>query len=237
MHFLTIRLPRRRSPRRPKAGAISVFVATVTCAISWVSTNAQQSPLAKEPSRSPSSLSPDKQWEYKCVEYADSECVPQIVKAGTTQIVLDLDKELSVPGSDTKETEVVWAPDSKRFAVNYSPPHAHHTVWITVAFYELRGEQWVRLPSLLRESEPSQIVQLAKSQLPKKLRGRREAAPRDILKIRRWIDRDTAILYAYSIWDDNSEAAFLFTVKFDASGKPTIIKTHQMSKKELEEEQ
>jgi hypothetical protein len=32
-------------------------------------------------------------------------------------------------------------------------------------------------------------------------------------------------------------AIFLFTLKFDAKGNWKIIKTHQMSKKELEEEQ
>jgi uncharacterized protein YecT (DUF1311 family) len=175
--------------------------------------------------QNPSSVSPDKQWEYKGGE---------IVKAGTTQVVLDLDQELEVYGP---ETEIVWAPDSKRFGFNYSPLHAHHYVWITVAFYELRGEQWVALPSLLKESERSQVVQLAKEQLPKKLRCRREAARTDILKIRRWIDRDTAILYAYSVWDDAAKVAFLFTVKFDAGGKPKIVKTERLPEKEAEEEQ
>jgi hypothetical protein len=33
------------------------------------------------------------------------------------------------------------------------------------------------------------------------------------------------------------EAGLLFTLKFDADGNWKIIKTHQMSKKELEEEQ
>jgi len=33
------------------------------------------------------------------------------------------------------------------------------------------------------------------------------------------------------------EAGFLFTLKFDDTGNWKIIKAHQMSKKELEEEQ
>jgi len=53
-------------------------------------------------------LSPDKQWECKAGE---------IVKAGATQVVLDLNQELEVYGP---ETEIVWAPDSKRFGFNYS---------------------------------------------------------------------------------------------------------------------
>jgi uncharacterized protein YecT (DUF1311 family) len=179
------------------------------------------------PAAAPSanSFSPDKQWEYKG---------GGIVKADATQVVLDLNQELEVYGP---ETEILWAPDSKRFGFNYSPLHAHHSVWITVAFYELREEQWVALPSLLKESERSQVIQLAKAQLPKKLQGRREGARRDILKIRRWIDRDTAILYAYSVWDDAAKAAFLFTVKFDAGGRPKIVKTERLPEKEAEEEQ
>ena len=51
------------------------------------------------------------------------------------------------------------------------------------------------------------------------------------------IDRDTAILYAYSVWDDAAKAAFLFTVKFDAGGRPKIVKTYRMSEKESEEQQ
>ena len=34
-----------------------------------------------------------------------------------------------------------------------------------------------------------------------------------------------------------TEASFLFTLKFDDAGNWKIVKTHQMSKKELEEEQ
>lgn len=192
-------------------------------------------PSAAAPNRG--SVSPDKKWEYNCDEYDSGYCYAEIVTAGTMERAVDLDQELNVYGPDSREAEVMWAPDSKRFAFNYSPTHAHHYVYITVAFYELRGEHWVALPSLLKGAERSQVVQLAKEQLPKKLHGRREAARSDILKMRRWIDPDTAILYAYSVWDDNSEAAFLFTVKFDVAGKPNIIKTQRLSKKELDEEQ
>ena len=59
---------------------------------------------------------------------------------------------------------------------------------------------------------------------------------------REWINANTAILYAYSQWfmgDDQGEldANFLFTLKFDADGNWKIVKTHQMSEKELKEEQ
>jgi hypothetical protein len=37
-----------------------------------------------EPLPSPTSLSPDKKWEYKCLEYSAGDCLPQIVKAPLT---------------------------------------------------------------------------------------------------------------------------------------------------------
>jgi hypothetical protein len=87
---------------------------------------------AQEPSPSPSSVSPDKQWEYHC-------CEPQLAKAGTTQVVLDFSEELDV--NRPEEAGVVWAPDSKRFAFNYTRPSAAHTRYKSVAFYQLRGDK------------------------------------------------------------------------------------------------
>ena len=183
-------------------------------------------------------MSPDKQWEYKCVEYGAGECVPQIVKAGATEVVLDLDPELHVNGPDSREAEIVWAPDSKRFAFNYSPPHAHHTTYVTVAFYQLRGDKWVALHSPLDEvSERSQLVQPLKEHLPKGFDPSQCAPNRDVLKLRNWADANTAILYApcYGRTSGQLEAAFLFTLKFDDAGNGKIVKTHRMSEKEVEE--
>lgn len=187
-------------------------------------------------SSSASSVSPDKQWEYTCVE--PDRYWPKIVKAGTTEVVLDLDQELGVSGADAKETEVIWAPDSKRFACNYSPLHAHHTVFQSVAFYQLRGDKWVALDSP-SDGASQQLTQLGKGHLPKDFNPRRCAPDRDVLKVRKWTDANTAILYApcYGRTSGELEAGFLFTLKFDSAGNWKIVKTHQMSKKELEEEQ
>ena len=185
-------------------------------------------------------MSPDKQWEYECVEYGAGECVPQIVKAGATQVVLDLDQELKVNGPDSRDAEVIWAPDSKRFAFNYSPAHAHHTTYVTVAFYQLRGDKWVALHSPVDEaSEHAQLVELAKHYLPKSFNPRHCTANRDVLKVRNWTGANTAILYApcYGRTSGALEAVFLFTLEFDTAGNWKILKTRRMSKKELEEGQ
>jgi len=185
-----------------------------------------------------SSLSPDKQWEYKCAEYGLGQCAPEIVKAGTTQVVLDLADLPS--GSAASQAEVVWAPDSKRLAFNYSPPHAHHTTFESVAFYQLRGDKWVALHSPVDDvSEGSQLAQPLKEHLPKGFKPGRCAPNRDVLKLRNWSDANTAILYApcYGYASGQLEAAFLFTLKFDDAGNWKIIKTHQMSEKEVEKKE
>jgi hypothetical protein len=220
---------------------IFAFVVIVACTISCSFSNAQESSPGQTPSPSPAStdsISPDKKWEYKCAEYGLDQCAPEIVKAGTTEVVVDLDQELGVSGPDAKETEVIWAPDSKWFACNYSPLHAHHTVFQSVAFYQLRGDKWVALHSpAVEESKGVQLAQLG--HLPKDFNPRRCALDWDVLKVRNWTDANTAILYApcRGRTSGELEAGFLFTLKFDAAGKRKVVDTHRMSKKELEEEQ
>ena len=172
-------------------------------------------------------VSPDKQWEF---HFDD-----RIVKAGTTQTVLDLSE------SGPENAKIVWAPDSKRFALNYSQTCKHCT-YDTIAFYQLREDKWVALRSLVDErSERGQLAQLAKDHLPKSAHERRiwrSQPTHDLLKVREWIDANTAILYAYSQWflGGDLKANFLFTMKFDTEGNWKIVKTHQMSENEVEKE-
>jgi hypothetical protein len=212
------------------------FIAITACAIDCGVSNAQQSPTA-QPSPSLTSISPDKRWEYRCEPYADhTECRPMIVRAGTTEVVLNLDQDLAVSGSESIEARIFWAPDSRRFAFNYSPVHAHHTVYETVAVYQLNGDKWVQLPSLLEETEQSQLAELAKKHLPKDFNPKACAQDRDVLKLRSWIDPNTAILFApcYGRMSGQLETAFLFTLRFDDAGNWKIIKAHQVSEKEIE---
>src|SRR5437764_3382600 len=131
--------------RRIALGCLCGFVAFV------------QSITAQEPSPSPTSVSPDKQWEYRC----NNGLWSSIVNTGTNKMVLDFSNELEVPYC--QDAEVIWAPESKRFAFNYSPPHAPHTNYKTVAFYQLHGDKWVALLSPVDgRSDQTQLVQLAK---------------------------------------------------------------------------
>lgn len=201
-----------------------ILVVGIVCAISCVSSDAQESP---SPAEEQPSVSPDKKWEYKGTE---------ILNAATKEVVLELDKELDLYGP---EMGIVWAPDSKRFGLNYSPLHAHHTTYQKVAFYQLRGDKWKALHSPANELEPSQLLQPPlKDHLPRGFNPRHCAPAWDEVKLRTWTDANSAILYApcYTLSRD-LKAGFLFTLKFDDAGNWKIIKTHQMSKKELEQEQ
>ncbi len=202
------------------------FVAIVACVIRCNFCSAQDSPPAE---KDRALLSPDKKWEYRCVNGVS----PELIEAGTTQVVLDLSEDLDL--SRGEEAEVIWAPDSKRFAFNYTRPSAAHTHYQSVAFYQLRGDKWVRLRSPVDESsERMQLAQLTKERLPKSAYSN---MVRDILRTRKWADANTAILYALAAWggvSHDGEASFLFTLKFDDAGNYKIVKAHRMSKKEVE---
>jgi sugar lactone lactonase YvrE len=189
-------------------------------------------------------VSPDKQWEYQC---SDTDARAGIVKAGTTQAVLDLSE--TVPPQWANDAWVVWAPDSKRFAINYRAGGRYNAT----GFYQLRSDQWVELRSpeddTIRVLKRAQSAQLAKMHLPKNTHQRRIW---DTWKVQKWTDANTAILYAFSdrlpmfnsdrsVNDERTEpgdllANFLFTLKFDAAGNWKIVKIHQMSEKEAEAE-
>jgi hypothetical protein len=177
-------------------------------------------------------LSPDKQWEYRCNDGLWSS----IKKAGTNTMVLDLSNEVEVPYCE--DAKVVWAPDSKRFAFNYTPAQPSPKNYKTTIFYQLRADEWVTLPSPVDDSAVDSFAQLAKH-LPKGVRKPRlwnSDLARIVFKVRNWTDANTAVLYVYCASDKprsrSSVAAFLFTLKFEAEGKWNIVKTQQLSAEE-----
>jgi hypothetical protein len=176
-------------------------------------------------------VSPDKQWEYKL---ADNR-FPEIAKTGS-QVVLDLDKELQIPFARSAK----WSPDSKRIGINYSPPHAPHTSYETVAFFQLSGDKWMALPSPVDDtSNRSQLRQLAHELFPKTATPRDCAPDIDVLKLRNWTAADTAILYApcFGRTSGQLETGLLFTLKFDEAGNRKIVNAHWMSSDELDNEE
>jgi len=224
------------------AGKLAASSATTSPSSTPESTSEQAQSISdtgRASSSSARSVSPDKQWEYKCDEYYSGTCAPKLVKAGTGEVVLDLGQDLEVHEGEAGDAEVIWAADSKRFAFNYTPVHAHHTRVECVAFYQLRDGEWSALHSPSDEkTEGLQLAQLGKGHLPKDFNPRHCAPDNDVLKVRNWTDANTAILYApcYGRTSGKLEAGFLFTLKFDSADNWKIVKTHRMSDKEVERE-
>jgi hypothetical protein len=128
---------------KPHSCGWNIFIGIVACAISCVFSRGQETP---RPKAGPSSFSPDKKWEYKLV---DGQRLA-IAEAGTTKIVLDLStREPANPDA----TEVVWAPDSKRFAFNYQAG----TRYQTTAFFQLDGDKWQELDSAESDATTAQL--------------------------------------------------------------------------------
>ncbi len=192
-------------------------------------------------------ISPDKQWEY---QYSDG-VPPRIVKAGTTEVVLDLSDALPGKSLNTnKEAEPVWAPDSKRVAFNYVAHEHRSNGFGTTVLFELRNHKWVFLRSPLDskdvqaapepgpgEDNRDQLAKLAKKYLPKKSYNRAIlASPStgDFLQVVRWIDPDTAVFWAFS--SDAGKGA-LFDLKVDSGGNWKLMKAKVLSGKEAEKQQ
>ncbi|MDR3401036.1 MAG: NHL repeat-containing protein [Chthoniobacter sp.] len=179
------------------------------------------------------SISPDGRWEYRIA----GEQFPEIAHVGAREVAVDLSKDRDAPYP--QDDAVKWSADSKSFAFHYSPPHVPHTSYDTVVIYQLRGDQWVATSPLVDvATEASQVAQLGQGRLPKKL-VHDKAGERDILKLRQWIDADTAVLYGYTAHyghkAGNLAAAYIFTVKFDDQGKWKIVEMHPASTKEKDE--
>jgi hypothetical protein len=83
-------------------------------------------------------------------------------------------------------------------------------------------------------------VKLAKELLPKKVHKSPDELIPDVVKVTKWTNATTAILFsAWQPWQydrhsNELEAAFFLTLKFDANGEWKFVKKHRMSKDETE---
>ena len=225
----------------------SRFLTIATLLLSWSYSEQMraQSPSPKqnaiEQQSDAKSVSPDKNWEYDCPASIEYECSPEVGKAGSDDIVVDLDGDLNVYGKYSKRSNIVWAPDSKRFAFNFPQPAAH-AFYETIAFYELHGDKWEMLESLANANPISKAISkaisggLAVERKKQHIKAKATDAIEIVAKVHEWTDPNTVLVYAYE--EDGEEtgktvrADFLFTLKFDEAGKLKIVKTQQLSEKE-----
>jgi hypothetical protein len=174
-------------------------------------------------------LSPDRKWEYRVIDSA-----PSLVKAGSTDVVVKL------PGADgssaAESGDVVWAPDSRRFAFNYRSG----TRYRACAAYELVGSTWKLLPDFEEKAETVQkAIAEAKSQQIKRLRLPADTHQRridDTWRALRWIDNGTVELFAYSessAEDESVSCGIVFRARCDDRGGWKIISKRKVAKAEL----
>ncbi len=102
---------------------------------------------------------------------------------------------------------MVWAPDSKRLAVNYRDGRSFVT-----ELYQVKGSKWVALRSPVEATLP--IVEKSESK-------ETQEPGLDSWAVEKWIDSDTALMSAEL---RNSYSRFIFTLKFDAAGNWKIIR-------------
>lgn len=222
----------------------SLTIALLLAALAITAQVRAQSPSPAQSATAPSpakSLFPDKKWEYDCRESIQYECAAEVTKTDTGDVAVDLDGDLNVYGKYSKRSNLVWAPDSKRFAFNFASP-APHMFNETVAFYRLRGDKWEKSQSLADANPISKAISkaidgaLATERTKKHLKAKATSATDIVTKVHEWTDPDTVIIHAYEEDGEPSgqtvRADFLFTVKFDRTGKLSIVKTQQLSEKE-----
>ena len=182
------------------------------------------------------SISPDNKWECRLVaagEEQGSDMVFVIARRGSDERSIVLSEEAS--GTFAQHSEIMWAPDSKRFAFNYKPALRIHAV----QFFQLKGDEWRELDSpddddaVTAPITRSMEAQRRKLKLPPKNAGRLIDVG---CEVRRWIGPDTALLYAFSNetfeikneLESVGDSCFV-TLKFDSAGEWKVVRTRLLA--------
>jgi hypothetical protein len=196
----------------------------------------------------PRSVSPDRKWELRAGAGGGRAPGTElrrggqddfvIARAGSDETSLVLSEDEYVDGLAEALgrapglANVVWAPDSKRFAFNLQPAKAYQTV----QFYQLDANTWRKLDSLESNDGTTAPIQRSMATQKKRLNlpSPDEGWPiMNSWQVRKWIDSSTALLYAHSkrtfeVKKETMRAAFFFTLKFDPVGKWEIVRTREV---------
>jgi hypothetical protein len=213
----------------------------ITCTFAAVFLLVATSDLAQEQKKpTVRSVSPDGKWELRAGVAGEQEDFV-IAKPGSNETSLVLSEEEYVDGlaealgRAPAYANIVWAPDSKRFAFNLQPAKAYQTA----QFYQLDGNTWRKLDSL--ESKAATTAPLERSMATQKQKLKLPS-PDDgwpimnSWQVRKWIDSNNALLYAhrektFEVKKKSIRASFFFTLKFDAAGKWEIVRSREVPPK------
>jgi hypothetical protein len=188
---------------------------------------------AKPPAKS---VSPDSKWEFRAGAAGEEDDFV-IAKTGSLEASLVLSEEEYVDGlaealgRRPSYANIVWAPDSKRFAYNVHPAKAYQTV----QFYQLDGNTWRKLDALESNDAATAPLERSMTRQKKKLKMQANWPFLTSWQVRKWIDASTALLYAHEVKtveiNDETEAvrvSFFFTLKFDPAGKWKVVRTREV---------
>jgi hypothetical protein len=208
---------------------------TFAAAFLLVATSAFAQEQEKPPARS---VSPDGKWEFRAGAAGEQDDFV-IAKADSIETSLVLSEEeyadglAEALGRAPSYANILWAPDSKRFAYNLQPTKGYQTA----QFYQLDGNTWRKLDSLESNAATFAPLDRLMAMEKKKLKLPTEDRGWPIMtswQVRKWIDSSTALLYAHSekTFEIKNEtesvgASFFFTLKFDAVGKWEIVRTRE----------
>src|SRR5207245_5702353 len=185
------------------------------------------------------SVSPDGKWEFRAGA-AGEQGDFVIAKTGSVETSLVLSEEeytdglAEALGRAPGYANIVWAPDSKRFAFNLQPAKAYQTT----QFYQLDENTWRKLDSLESNAATLEPLErsMAKQKQKLKLPSDDEGWPiMNSWQVRKWIDSSTTLLYAhreksFEIKNETQSvrASFFYTLKFDPAGYWKIASTREV---------
>ena len=181
----------------------------------------------------PTSVSPDKKWRYVGGD------TPELIDTATNQPVPDF----SVNQSESTNLPAVWAPDSRRLAILCGGGKS-----CTTAVYQWRDGSW-ETGDALGEGDAigDQVGRIIDAQVKKKGMPKGTFLHENFSTVepQKWTDPNTLVVYAGIIEtahrkdgeyaDRGFGTDLLLTLKFDDRGTWKIIKTHQMSAKEVKQ--
>jgi hypothetical protein len=190
----------------------------------------------------PGSVSPDGKWEFRAGAREQDNFV--IAKAGSDKTSVVLSEEEYADGlaewlgRAPGYANVVWAPDSKRFAFNLQPGKGYQTA----QFYQLDGNKWRKLDSLESHAATTAPLDRSMANQKKRVKEKLKLPPEDwgwplmtSWQVRKWIDSSTVLLYAhrsakFELKNDTEEVnvSFFFTLKFDPAGNWKTIRKFQV---------
>src|SRR5258707_12599763 len=201
-----------------------------------VATSAFAQEQAKPQARS---ISPDGKWQFRAGAAGEQEDFV-IAKAGSVEPSLVLSEEEYVDGlaeylgRKPGYANIVWAPDSKRFAFNLQPGKGYQTA----QFYQLDGNTWRKIDSLESNAATTAPIDPAMARQEKKLKLGADWPFLTSWQVRKWIDSSTALLYSRKVKTvevgDETEAvsvSFFFTLKFDPAGNWKVTRTFEVPEK------